>query len=517
MTALGLQKEPFSTESDSLFYFPFDSFEQRLKVLHGVVQGKDLLVLVIGEPGSGKTTLLNRYLASTDTKWKSARILRDPETAATQSSKPQAQGGYPAYVLQDAANPIVIVDDAHRLPQKEFEFLIQEALVPGRPNKIKRLVLFGESELYTAVTKLAATLSAQPAVSKISLPGLTVEQTADYLQHRLAVGGYSGETPFTSSAIKDIHQASGGYLGPIIEIAHQWLNEKYSRNKEGHHMLQKRSATPRRMVTWIAAAVIILSLGALWLFLDRKPSTSKAPAQQVAKTVFRKKIVPDFKLSERTVTKKIAAVETPAKPPAVIEPQQSPEATPPAKPPTPIKTVPPERKEPAAPGPIITAAQKTESQPKTEPQPVANPLQKTESQPKTEPQPVANPLQKIDSRPKTEPQSVKKPPPKTAAREIRREKWLLSQEPAHYTIQVLGVSYEKSMLEFINKNQLLKKNEIAFYESTFNGKPWFQLLYGIYPTRQDARLAAEKLPENIRQTGPWIRRLSGVQQTIEKR
>ncbi len=80
MTALGLQKEPFSTEPDSLFYYSFDSFEQRLKVLHGLVQGKDLFVLVIGEPGSGKTTLLNRYLASTDTKWKSARILTDPET-----------------------------------------------------------------------------------------------------------------------------------------------------------------------------------------------------------------------------------------------------------------------------------------------------------------------------------------------------------------------------------------------------------------------------------------------------
>jgi len=466
--------------------------------LHGLVQGKDLFVLVIGEPGSGKTTLLNRYLASTDTKWKSARVLTDPEPASTQSSKPQAQGGYPAYVLQDAANPIVIVDDAHRLPQKEFEFLIHEALVPGSPNKIKRLVLFGDSELYTAVTKLAATLSAQPAVSKISLPGLTVEQTADYLRHRLAVGGYSGDTPFNSSAIKDIHQASDGYPGPIIEIAHQWLNEKYSRKKEGHHMLRKRSATPRRMVTWIAAAVIIISLGVLWLFSDRKPSTSKAPEQQLAKTVFRKKIEPDRKLSQRTVTKKIAANETPAKPPAVIEPQQSPETEPPAKPPTPIQTVPPEENEPAASGPIITAAQKSDSQPKTELQPAANPLEKTDSRPKTEPRPAII------------------PPPKTAAREIRREKWLLSQDPESYTIQVIGVSYEKSILEFIKNNQLLEKNEIAYYKSTFEGHPWYEALYGIYPTQQEALQVVNKLPANIRQAGPWIRKLSEVQQEIEK-
>ena len=507
MTALGLQKEPFSTEPDSLFYYSFDSFEQRLKVLHGLVQGKDLFVLVIGEPGSGKTTLLNRYLASTDMKWKSARILADLETASTQSAKPQAQGGYPAYVLQDAANPIVIVDDAHRLPQKEFEFLIHEALVAGRPNKIKRLVLFGDSELYTAVTNLAATLSAQPAVSKISLPGLTVEQTADYLQHRLAVGGYSGDTPFTASVIKDIHQASGGYPGQIIEITHQWLNEKYSRKKEGHHMLQKRSATPRRMVTWIAAAVIIISLGALWLFSDRKPSTSKAPAQQLAKTVFRKKIVPDRKSAAQIVSKKIGAVNLPEIPPAAIKTQKTPEPKTTSEPPAPIITAPPEKEDPLAPEPTITAAQETDSQPQTESQPATKPTQKTDSQPKTQLQPAITPT----------PKTAVPVMPKTAAREVHREKWLLSQDAASYTIQIIGVSYEKSMLDFINKNQLLNQNEIAYYKSTFRGHPWYEALYGIYPTQQEALRVANKLPANIRQAGPWIRKLSEVQQEIEKR
>ena len=78
----------------------------------------------------------------------------------------------------------------------------------------------------------------------------------------------------------------------------------------------------------------------------------------------------------------------------------------------------------------------------------------------------------------------------------------------------MGVSNERSLLEFIKKNQLLKENEIAYYESTFRGKPWFQLLYGIYPTRQEAELAANNLPDHIQQAGPWIRKLSGVQKAI---
>jgi septal ring-binding cell division protein DamX len=72
------------------------------------------------------------------------------------------------------------------------------------------------------------------------------------------------------------------------------------------------------------------------------------------------------------------------------------------------------------------------------------------------------------------------------------------------------------MLEFIKKNQLLKQNEIAYYESTFKGHPWYEALYGIYPTMQEAQLAANKLTGSIRQAGPWIRKLSEVQKEIEK-
>ena len=519
MTALGLQKDPFSPEPDSLFYYSFDSFEQRLNGLHELVLGTDLIVLVIGEPGSGKTTLLNRYLASTDREWKSARIHTDPETDSAQPSEPREHSGHPAYILQESADPIVIVDDAHQLLQRELDFLIHEALVSGSSNKIKRLVLFGESDLYTAVTKFAESLSAQPAVNKIYLPGLTETQTAEYLQHRLAIGGFSGEFPFNSSEINSIHQTSGGYPGPINETAHQWLNDKYSIKKEGQNMLQKLSGTSRRMVAWFGAGIIIILLAAFWFFSDSKHWTPKPPDQKLTKKVFRKKIV-------QSAIEKVAAIQTPIKPAAVIKTpikpsdaiktQQTSATKTTPEPPAPIKTVTPEKREPVAPGPIITAAQKTDSQPKITPQPAAKPTPKTESQPQTEPQPAAKPTPKTDSRPQTKPQSAIKPLPQSAAREIRREKWLLSQNSTDYTIQIIGVSYEKSMLEFIKKNQLLKQNEIAYYESTFRGRPWYEALYGIYPTMQEAQLAANKLTGNIRQAGPWIRKLSEVQQEIEK-
>ena len=73
-SALGLNRDPFAAEPDAKFYYPFKSFDQRLQVLNNLVQGTDLLVLVIGESGSGKTTLLHHYLVTTAVQWKADRV-----------------------------------------------------------------------------------------------------------------------------------------------------------------------------------------------------------------------------------------------------------------------------------------------------------------------------------------------------------------------------------------------------------------------------------------------------------
>lgn len=251
-------------------------------------------------------------------------------------------------------------------------------------------------------------------------------------------------------------------------------------------MLKKLSATPLGIVAWIAAGVIIILPAALWLFSDRKPVTTKPLLQKLTKTVIRKKIVMGQQLADTVVTKKIAAVMTPVKTPAAMITQQNPAAETPTKPLSPNRIEAPQTENPDPPEPAITVPLEKDTQPKTSLQLAAKPAQII-------PAPVMA---------------------KTAAAEVRREKWLLSQDAAAYTIQVVGVSHEKTMLEFIKNNRWLKENEFAYYKSTFRGKPWYQLLYGIYPTKLAAQIAANNLPENIRQAGPWIRGIAAVQKTI---
>jgi len=254
-------------------------------------------------------------------------------------------------------------------------------------------------------------------------------------------------------------------------------------------MLQKLSATPRRMIVWFTAGIIIILLAAFWLFSDRSHPPPKAPDQKLTKTVFRKKIVPDRKLADNTVAKKIVAAQTPVNPPAAIKTQQTPAAETPTQLPQPVNTQQPVKEKSVAPEPTITAPLKNDLQPKSGRQQAVKPAQRA-------------------------PATVIA---KTAVSEVHREKWLLAQDTATYTIQIVGVSNETSLLDFIKRNQMLNQNEMAYYESTFKGKPWYQLLYGIYPTRQEAQLAADNLPEIIRRAEPWIRKISAVQKAIQDR
>ena len=106
---------------------------------------------------------------------------------------------------------------------------------------------------------------------------------------------------------------------------------------------------------------------------------------------------------------------------------------------------------------------------------------------------------------------------KTEERIIHSETWLLSQESSFYTIQLMGARKEALLFNFVEKNELLEQNEIAYYQTTFKDKPWFQLLYGVYATKKDAQSAADNLSPKIRKSSPWIRRLSSVQKAIRRK
>ena len=74
---------------------------------------------------------------------------------------------------------------------------------------------------------------------------------------------------------------------------------------------------------------------------------------------------------------------------------------------------------------------------------------------------------------------------------------------------------EQAVAGFIQRHHL--QGKAAYFRTKSNGRPWFPVLYGIYPSRSAAVAARAKLPKNLASQGVWPRSLASVQQAIREK
>jgi len=334
--------------------------------------------------------------------------------------------------------------------------------------------------------------------------------------------------------------------------ADQWRKDNDSGEKKRRGFFRRLMSRPFLVLGGIAAGIAFILLAVVVFYPYRNAPLSLLLALNTGPKVFRAKIPEGTKIAQNLFRAKIPAVDQPPKPatkiestplvgkkavlsepiiahPEQIEPLREAASSQPIESPIITETTPPLAK--AVPSqPIDAPSEKGEMRQETEPYLPAEPQTKIEKILPSEEQPVfsqpATALseqgelpQKADLR-----QAEVRPRPvqedaigKTEERIIHSEKWLLSQESSYYTIQLMGARKELLLFDFVERNQLLKQDEIAFYQTTFKDKPWFQLLYGVYATKKDAQSAADNLPPKIRESSPWIRRMSAVQKAIRIR
>ncbi len=75
--------------------------------------------------------------------------------------------------------------------------------------------------------------------------------------------------------------------------------------------------------------------------------------------------------------------------------------------------------------------------------------------------------------------------------------------PTKWTYQLISLSDEKSMLEYIKRNNLTNKGQ--YFSRTVNGQKRYTLIYGIYDSKKQAQKSSKNLPLIIQQGKLWIR------------
>ncbi len=99
-----------------------------------------------------------------------------------------------------------------------------------------------------------------------------------------------------------------------------------------------------------------------------------------------------------------------------------------------------------------------------------------------------------------------------AAKQPLSSRWLLTQDPEAYTIQIAS-SQNREYLFVLAKKHLNNKPN-AYYQS--RTKTWFILVYGIFPSHEEALAVIETLPAELRKYSPHPLQLNKIQQVIRQ-
>ncbi len=92
--------------------------------------------------------------------------------------------------------------------------------------------------------------------------------------------------------------------------------------------------------------------------------------------------------------------------------------------------------------------------------------------------------------------------------------WLWSQDPRHYTLQLLGGRNDKSIQQFIRKHKL--KGKAVYFHTRHNQRDWYALVYGSYKNRQQALQAIKTLPAGLQKTSPWARSFASIHKDLDQ-
>src|SRR5450755_759424 len=214
----GLREQPFGVTPDPRFLYLSAAHREALASLYYGIEANRGFLGLIAKPGMGKTTILFHLLEKFRTSARTAFLFQTQCTSREFMRFLLAELGHETadqdfvrmheefnrQLLREARAGnrfIVVVDEAQNLDASVLETirLLSDFETPRA--KLLQIVLAGQPEL---ADKLASRPLAQlrQRVSLLNgLKSLSIDETRNYIRHRLHVAGYRGAGLFTPQAL----------------------------------------------------------------------------------------------------------------------------------------------------------------------------------------------------------------------------------------------------------------------------------------------------------------------------
>jgi type II secretory pathway predicted ATPase ExeA len=228
-----LARAPFEACSDVDQVYVGKEYQPALGTLSRALASTNTLTLVTGAAGSGKSTLIGRVLADLDqeTRWSLVRgCWTDPadflravalgfgleEPTATQQKLRQILEVLLTHQGKRKQTPALIVEDAQNLKPMVLEEICWLASLKTDEHSALNVVLAGLPELVRIVEAPAMHSLADRRRLLVDIRALSVEDTGEYICHRLAsAGSMHARLTFDDAAVALIHRLTGGIPGLV--------------------------------------------------------------------------------------------------------------------------------------------------------------------------------------------------------------------------------------------------------------------------------------------------------------
>ncbi len=247
----GLTEPPFSITPDPRFVFLSERHREALAhLLFGIDKGGGGgFVQLTGEVGTGKTTLCRLLLEQLPENARAALVLNPRQSPvellettceelhidieAKRGSTKSLVDALNTYLLEaysQGLRVVLIIDEAQDLSIEALEQVRLLTNLETDTQKLLQVLLLGQPELRDMLDRDDLRQLAQRITARFHLTPLDAGETERYLRHRYAIAG-GRHLPFDNTAIRRLHQRSGGVPRLINVIAERSLLAGYARDR----------------------------------------------------------------------------------------------------------------------------------------------------------------------------------------------------------------------------------------------------------------------------------------------
>ncbi len=226
--AFGLAEKPFTVSPNPRFLYLSRHHLEALDHLRYGIQERMGFVVVTGEVGTGKTTILRSLLeglgddTSTafvfNTRVTSMQLLKliltdlgiEPRGAGKEDLV-QALNEFLVGQIERGHNTVVVIDEAQNLAPDVLEELRLLSNLETAQEKLLQILLVGQPELNYLLNLPQLRQLRQRISVMYHLQPLSLDETGEYIRHRLAVAGAARDDIFTPEAVQGVYYYARGY------------------------------------------------------------------------------------------------------------------------------------------------------------------------------------------------------------------------------------------------------------------------------------------------------------------